>query len=73
MAKGKLEFKLPEEAVEFDLACKALDMQGVLHEVDEELRSHLKYSSHPEWHSDTVEEIRKILNDLMVERCIHFN
>lgn len=73
MAKAKLEFNLPEEQVEFELACKAGDMNSVLYSLDQELRSHLKYATHPEWHGDTVEDIRKILNDLMIERCISFN
>ena len=73
MAKGKLEFKLPEESVEFDLACRAGDMQSILSKLDQELRSHLKYASHPEWHGETVEDIRKILNDLMADHCISFN
>lgn len=73
MAKATLEFNLPEEQVEFDMACKARDMHNVLCALNHELRSHLKYTSHPEWHGDTVEDIRKILNDLIDENCIYFN
>lgn len=73
MAKATLEFNLPEEQVEFDMACKARDMHNVLCALNNELRSHLKYTSHPEWHGDTVEDIRKILNDLIEENCIYFN
>lgn len=73
MAKGTLSFNLPEEQVEFEMACKALDFNCVLDEFDNELRNHLKYDSHPHWDSQTVEEIRTILNSLMQERCLHFN
>ena len=73
MANGSLSFNLPEEQVEFDQACKAGDMYSVLCEFDGELRNHLKHDSHPYWDGATVEEIRKILNDLMMDRSIHFN
>lgn len=73
MANATLSFSLPEEQVEFDMACKAADMHIILSGLDNELRSHLKYSSRPEWHSETVEEIRRLLNDMRAERCIHFN
>ena len=73
MANGSLSFNLPEEQVEFEQAVKAGDMYGVLVELDSELRNHLKHNSHPDWDSVTVEEIRKILNELMTDRSIHFN
>jgi hypothetical protein len=72
MAKGQLTFDLPEEQNEWEMANKASDVYSVLSELDNELRNHLKYGSHPEWDDATVEEIRKILNDLMMDRSIHF-
>jgi hypothetical protein len=73
MAKGQLTYKLPEEQVEFEQACKAGDMYCVLTDLDSELRNHLKHNSHPHWDNATVEEIRQILNDLMADRSINFN
>jgi len=73
MAKGTLTFDLPEEQTEFDMANRAADMWAVLDDLDQELRNHLKYASHPEWHGETVEDIRKILLDAMAERGINFN
>jgi molecular chaperone GrpE (heat shock protein) len=73
MAKGTLTFDLPEEQTEFDMVNRAADMWAVLDNLDQELRSHLKYASHPEWHGETVEEIRKILLDAMAKRGINFN
>lgn len=73
MAKATLEFNIPEEQVEHEMACKAPDMYCVLCDLDHELRNHLKHDSHPDWDSSTIEEIRKILNDLMASRSIHFN
>jgi len=73
MAKGQLTFNLPEEQVEWDMANKAGEMYSLLTSLDQELRNHLKYASHPEWHYETVEDIRKILTDAMLERGINFN
>ena len=73
MANGSLSFSLPEEQVEFEQSVKAGDMYSVLVELDSELRNHLKHDTHPNWDGVTVEEIRKILNDLMIDRSIHFN
>lgn len=73
MANGTLSFSLPEEQVEFDQACKAGDMYSVLNELDSELRNHLKHNTRPHLHDATVEEIRQILNNLMMDRSIHFN
>lgn len=73
MAKGTLTFDLPEEQTEFDMANRAVDMWAVLDDLDQELRNHLKYTSHPEWHGETVEGIRKIFLDAMAERGVNFN
>jgi hypothetical protein len=73
MANGTLSYSLPEEQVEFEQAVKAGDMYCVLTNLDSELRNHLKHDTHPHWDGTTVEEIRKILNELMDDRSIHFN
>jgi hypothetical protein len=73
MPKATLTYDLPEEQTDFDMATHASDMWIILHDLDNELRSHLKYDSHPEWHGDTVEEIRKILWDMRSERGINFD
>jgi len=73
MAKGQLTYRLPEEQVEFEQACKAGDMYCVLCDLDSELRNHLKHDTHPHWDNATVEEIRQILNNLMADRSINFN
>lgn len=73
MPKATLTFRLPEEQTEHDMAHKALDMWVVLENLNQELRSHLKYNSHPEWDEKTVEEIRQILLNEMAERGVNFN
>lgn len=73
MPKATLTFDLPDEQTEFALATHATDMWIVMSDLDNELRSHLKYDSHPEWDGNTVEEIRKILWDMRTERGINFD
>lgn len=73
MAKATLTYDLPEEQTEFMMATHASDMWAVLSKLDGELRSHLKHGSHPEWHADTIEDIRKLLWDLRQERGINFD
>lgn len=41
--KAILEFNLPEDAYEYNLMNKAVDMSVVLHEFDQYLRGRLKY------------------------------
>jgi hypothetical protein len=67
MANGTLSFTLPEEQQEFEDACKAGYFRCVLGHFDGELRNHLKHDSHPKWDDTTVEEIRKILWDLVAD------
>lgn len=73
MANGSLSFTLPEERQEFEDACKAGDFRSVLGHFDDELRSHLRYNSHPDWDSTTVEEVRKILYDLIADYGIQIH
>jgi len=73
MAKGQLTFDLPEEQTEFERACKACDFYCVLSNIDGELRSHLRHNSHPEWDGRTIEEVRKILWDLVADYGIQLD
>jgi hypothetical protein len=73
MANGSLSFTLPEEQDEFERACKAGCVYSVLNLFDNELRSHLRHNSHPDWDSTTVEEIRKILYDLIADYGIQIH
>jgi hypothetical protein len=73
MANGTLSFTLPEEQDEFDKACKAGYAYSVLARFDDELRSHIKYNSHPDWHGQTVEEIRQTLYNLIADYGIEIH
>jgi len=70
--KAILEFNLPEDQIEFDLASNAANMHDALWEMDQWLRSQTKYapddmdrSSHA-----TYEHCRTVLNDIMTERDV---
>ena len=73
MANGTLSFNLPEEQVEFDMACKANDLHRVITDLGDELRNHLRYGSHSDWDSTTVEEIRQLLWEMVNERNVNFS
>jgi hypothetical protein len=73
MANGTLSFQLPEEQPEFDLACKAGDLLFVLNELADSLRSHLRYSTDPDWDTTTVAKLYELLNQMRSERCLHFD
>lgn len=73
MANGTLSFQLPEERPEFDLACKAGDLLYVLNELADSLRSHLRYSTDPDWDTATVEKLYETLNQMRTEYCLHFD
>lgn len=59
-----LSFKLPEEQEEFELAQKAGHLSGVIDNLDNYLRSKIKYEDHPEAIHAIYEEIRSKLWEL---------
>lgn len=62
--KAVLEFTLPEEEHDFRVACLAPRVLSALREVDEALRSKLKYGPPlPEPASEILQTIRDILWD----------
>lgn len=72
MANGTLSFQLPEEQPEFELACKARDLLFVLDGLANNLRSHLRHSTDPDWDTATVEKLYELLNQMRTEYCLHF-
>lgn len=65
--KAILEFSLPEEQADFDVAQKGYLYACVLEELDEFLRRKTKYE---EKESITIEEIRQELHTLRLNRGI---
>ena len=63
--KARLEFTLPEEDVEFKQAMKAGDAFAAMHEYDNELREIIKYETRAGLHTETVEKLRTLFNEVL--------
>lgn len=74
--KAILEFQLPEDQLEFDLAVKGSKMHLVLWEMDQWLRAQYKYMPDNEYSEDkyeTFEKCREQLRELMFENGLKFD
>ena len=74
--KATLEYNLPEEQPEFELAVNGAKMQLVLWEMDQWLRVQYKYMPDNEYSKDkyeTYEKCRDKLRDLMLENGVDIN
>ena len=65
--KAILEFNLPDDQQEYDLANNGLNFWRVLYELDQELRANTKYAPDdlPQDKYDAYQEIRDKLHELM--------
>ena len=71
--KAILEFDLPDDKEQFDVAAKAMDWAILSWDIDQSVRSLLKY--HPEKYEtgqQALEHIREQLRDFMEERGLQF-
>ena len=73
--KAILEFNLPDDNQEFELATKGLKFWSVLWELDQSLRAKTKYASDdlPQEKYDAYQEIRDELRELMLNSDISFD
>jgi len=73
--KATLEFNLPDDQQDFDLATKGLKFWSVLWELDQSLRAKTKYASDdlPKDKYDAYQEIREELRELMSNNNISFD
>jgi hypothetical protein len=73
--KAILEFNLPDDQQDFELASNALKFWSVLYELDQDLRSKTKYAPDdlPQDKYDAYKEIREKLRELMSENMINFD
>ena len=73
--KAILEFNLPDDQQEFDLANNGLNFWRVLYELDQDLRTKTKYAPDdlPQDKYDVYEEIRDKLRELMSESNVNFD
>ncbi len=65
--KAILEFNLPDDQQDFELASNAMKFWSVLYELDQELRSKTKYAPDdlPQDKYDAYQEVRDMLYELM--------
>jgi len=70
--KAILEFNLPDDKQEYDLANSGLAFWHVLWELDQELRAKTKYASDdlPKDKYDAYNEIRDMLHELMTDNNV---
>ena len=74
--KAILEFNLPEDQPDFDLAVNGAKAQVALWEMDQWLRAQYKYMSDAEYSEDkyeTFEKCRERLSEIMFENGLKFD
>ena len=74
--KATLEFNLPEDQQDFDLAVNGAKAQVALWEMDQWLRAQYKYMSDDEYSEDkyeTFEKCRDQLREIMFENGLKFD
>ena len=74
--KATLEFNLPEDHIEFEMAVNGSKMHSVLWEMDQWLRQQYKYMPDSEYSEDkynTFEKCREHLRELMIENGLNFD
>ena len=72
MAKAILEFNLPEDGDDFELAVKGREFMLTLWDLDQWLRNELKHGSLSDEKYDSYDKIRTMLHDLMAVYKVHF-
>jgi len=73
--KAILEFNLPDDQQDFDLAINGMKFWSVLYDLDQSLRTKTKYApdSLPQDKYDAYQEIREELRELMSNNNISFD
>jgi len=71
--KAILEFNLPEEAAEHRAAVQALDWKYVVSEMDEYLRSQIKYQELPEEANKALQAARDNLHELCNDNNVNIH
>ena len=69
--KAILEFNLPEEEEQFNVASKGMDWALIVWEIDQLLRNKLKYGA-PTHHVHLLEELRDTLNNLVEDKGLKY-
>ena len=69
--KSILEFNLPEEEEQFNVASKGMDWALIVWDIDQLLRNKLKYGA-PTHHVHLLEELRDTLNNLVEDKGLQY-
>ena len=71
--KAKLEFNLPEDKDEFNVASKAMDWALIVWDIEQQCRDWIKYENHE---FKTIEEalqgVRDMVQEVMDENGVQF-
>jgi hypothetical protein len=72
--KAKLTFNLPEEQSDFRCAVNGVDWMSVCWDMDQWLRSELKYndSKYSDKEYELLEKVREELNNKMIDHGVSF-
>ena len=70
--KAILEFDLPEDKEEFDVASKGMDWALLAWDIDQLLRNKLKYSDLLPNTRAELEEIKNTLNEMLVDKGLNY-
>ena len=70
--KAILEFDLPEDQESFDAANRGMDWALVAWDMDQLLRNKLKYEEHTRDARKALEDLRKTLNDMLVDKGLQY-
>jgi len=70
MSKATLEFSLPEERVEYELAAKGGNWAGVVWDMDQWLRKQLKYGHEFKDACEALAAARDELHDIMEAKSV---
>lgn len=73
MPKATLKFDLPDEQWEFDRACQGESSYMILTELDQELRSLIKYGHGFKTADEVLEKMREQLRIYCIERNIQLD
>ena len=71
--KAKLEYNLPEDQEQFNVAVKGMDWALLAWDIDQMIRSLLKYAQeNDETTAEALERIREQIHDIMEEKGLQF-
>lgn len=71
--KAKLEFDLPEDEEQFNVASKAMDWALIAWDIEQQCRDWIKYDNHQfKSIEEALQGVRDIINEAMDEKGVRF-